>query len=214
MLRLRKNAHAPGLWHHLWRLWRGQVQLLVRPASELPLVTIAHVRGDAHGAEHFQAALQETWLTLPEELRRTYGPILQRTPPMVLVDLRRRNVCGCLGHFHPRGSEGRAARRWRAISGVEVAELDLAWEAIRDWRPAPLAQTAAWESAGEGAAEELALFRFHVALLGVFLHELHHYACPGASEAEVRGLSTRFYEQALSALLKDRYGVEYGLNRH
>ncbi len=183
----------------------------MRPAAELPLVTIAFLRVEQEGALELKAAIEETWRTIPIEVREHYRDVLTRIPPMVVVDLRRRNVCGCLGHHHPRGTESGLARRLRSLSGVQVGELDLAWEAIRDWQPAPLAQTAAREIAGPEAEEELALFRYRVALLDVFLHELHHMASPDTGEGEVRNHSGQFYERALSAFVRGHYGVEYGL---
>ena len=210
MLHRRHRVHTPGLLDRLRRRL-GSEQLLLRPAEELPLVTIAFPRGEKHGALELKAALEETWRTIPVEVRQHYQDVLREMPPMVVVDLRRRNLCGCLGHFHRPGTESALARRLRSLSGIEVGELDLAWEAIRDWQPAPLAQTAASELAGPGAEEELTLFRFRVALLDVFLHELHHMASPDTAEGEIRGHSGLFYERALSAFVRQHYGVEYGL---
>ena len=204
-------VHSPGLLYRLWRALRGREQLLVRPAEELPLVTIACARGERGGAAELRAALEETWRTLPEGVRQQYAEVLGRMPPMMVVELRRRNPCTCLGHHHPRGTESRLARRLRSLSGVEVGELDLAWEAIQEWQPAPLAHTAAAEVAGPEAAEELAQFRFRLALLDVFLHELHHLAEPETEEAEIRRQSGQFYDAALGSFVRQHYGVEYGL---
>lgn len=211
MLHRPHRVHSPGVLYGLWRSLRGGEQVLARPAEELPLVTIACARGEREGALELKAALEETWRTIPEAVRRHYAPVLRLMPPMMVVLLRRRNPCGCLGHHHRRGTESRLARRLRSLSGVEVGELDLAYEAIREWQPAPLAHTAAAEVAGPGAAEELALFRFRLALLDVFLHELHHLAAPQADEAEIRRHSAQFYEAALAAFTRQHYGLEYGL---
>lgn len=211
MRRRSASVHSPGLLHRLWRLLRGSEQLLVRPAEELPLVTIACLREEHQGALELKAALEETWPTIPLETRNRYAEVLGRMPPMIVVELRRRNLCGCLGHFHRRGTESRVARRLRVLSGVEVGELDLAYEAIREWQPAPLAHTAITEAVGPDAAEDLDFFRFRLALLDVFLHELHHLADPEAGEKEIRSHSGSFYEAALGAFVKNRYGVEYGL---
>lgn len=206
-----KSFHSPGLLHRLYRMVRGSETMLVRPAEPFPLVTLTCLKGDRDGALEVKAALEETWLTLPTELKERYLPVLQRMPPMIVIDVRRRNSCTCLGHFHPRGTESRLARHLRDLSGVEVGELDLAAEAIRDWQPAPLAGMAASAAAGPEAAEELQLFRYRLALLDVLLHELHHLAAPDAREIEVRGQSGKFYEEALDAFMRQRFGSSYGL---
>src|SRR5258708_5845888 len=181
----RRHRHHPvqptGLLTWLWRLARGTEQILVRPAGgELPLVTIAFPRGDRTGASELEAALSATWLTIPTELRALYTTVLTSMPPMVVVEMRRRNACGCLGHFHPRGTESVLTTQMRIESSVDACEMDLAYEAIQAWRPAPLAHTAVREAAGEHGAAEFDLFRFRLALLDVFLHELHHRASPDA----------------------------------
>ena len=159
-----------------------------------------------------QAALTETWLTIPATLRERYSAVLKRMPPMVVVEMRMRNPCGCLGHFHPAGTESRVTRRLRASSGVDACEMDLAFAAIRAWQPTPLAHTAAREAAGAGGAAEFEMFRLRLALLDVFLHELHHRAAPGAGEAEIRGHSGDFYTAALNAFVQNHFGVDFGLS--
>src|SRR5437899_10245868 len=110
-MRHRKHrVHSPGLLERLWRRL-GSEQWLVRPAEELPLVTIACPRVERQGALDLKAALEETWRTIPVEVRRQYREVLEKMPPMIVVELRRRNVCGCLGHFHRRGTESGLARR-------------------------------------------------------------------------------------------------------
>jgi hypothetical protein len=198
----------------LWESLRGREQVLVRPAPELPLVTIAFPRGQHAAALELKAALEETWLTIPAVLRARYAPVLGKMPPMVVVDLRSRNTCRCLGHFHPAGTESRLTRRLRALSGVDACEMDLAFDAIRDWQPAPLAFTAASHAAGAERGAEFELFRLRLALLDVFLHELHHRASPEAEEKEVRGHSGDFYSAALDDFVQDHFGVAYGLSSH
>jgi hypothetical protein len=211
-MRRRSSAvHSPGLLYRFFRTLRGSETTLVRPAEPFPLVTIACLKDDQEGALELKAALEETWLTLPAELKEQYLPVLRRMPPMIVVEVRRRNPCTCLGHCHPAGTESRLARHIRDLSGVQVGELDLATEAIREWQPAPLAGLAASAAAGPEAEEELQLFRYRLALLDVLLHELHHLAAPDAREAEVRGQSGQFYEQALDAFMRQRFGSSYGL---
>ncbi len=211
MRRRGRHLHYPGLLHQLYKLIRGSETMLVRPAEPFPLVTISCLQADMEWAREVKAALEETWLTLPAELRAHYEAVLRRMPPMIVIEVRRRNACTCLGHCHPRGTESRLARHLRDLSGVQVGELDLAAEAIREWQPAPLAGMAASAAAGPDAAEEFQLFRFRLALLDVLLHELHHLAAPDAREVEVRGQSGKFYEEGLDAFMRQRFGSSYGL---
>ena len=189
---------------------RGTEQVLVRPAAELPLVLISYARADREGMERLSESLEETWLTLPEAFRRRYTEVLRSAPPFVVVLLRRRNICTCLGHHHPPGTESRLTRRLRGLSGVRTGELDLAFEAIREWEPQPLSHLAL---PPEADTEEFSSFQWQLALLAVFLHELHHLVSPEEPEVTVRNQSQKFYDDMLSHFVSERFGVVYGL-RH
>ncbi|MBI4463121.1 MAG: hypothetical protein HY647_00315 [Acidobacteria bacterium] len=203
-------AHSPGLLWELYQWLRGGEQVLVRPATELPLVLISYPNGDGVGAAHLRESLEETWLTLPESFRQRYRTILQNAPPLVVVLLRRRNICSCLGHHHPPGTESRLTRKLRNLSGVRTGELDLAYEAIRQWEPLPLSHLAL---PPEADTEEFSSFQWQLALLAVFLHEVHHLVSPQEPEQVVRSQSQKFYTDVLAQFVGERYGVEYGL-RH
>jgi hypothetical protein len=190
-------------------LWlRGSDQILVRPSAELPLVLISYAKGDRDGMERLKESLEETWLTLPHSFRHRYNEVLVNTPPFVVVLLRRRNVCTCLGHHHPPGTESRLTRRLRGMSGVPTGELDLAFESIREWEPQPLSYPALNSHA---ETQEFRSFQWQLALLTVFLHELHHLVSPLETEIAVRGRSQKFYEDMLSHFVAEQFGVEYGL---
>jgi len=204
------RIHPQGLLRQFYLWLRGTEQILVRPAAELPLVLISYAKGDREGMERLRESLEATWLTLPETFRQRYAEVLSQVPPFVVVLVRRRNLCTCLGHHHPPGSESRLTRRLRSMSGVPTGEIDLAYEAIRDWEPQPLSYPAL-HSAAEAA--EFQSFQWQLALLAVFLHELHHLVKPAESERHVRGQSQKFYEDALAHFVAERFGVEYGL-RH
>jgi hypothetical protein len=96
------------------------------------------------------------------------------------------------------------------MSGVRTGEIDLASEAIREWEPQPLSHLALPE---EAHTEELRSFRWQVALLGVFLHEIHHLVQPKESEIAVRERSQRFYTDSLTYFVAERFGVQYGLRQ-
>lgn len=204
------RTHSPGLLRRFYVWLRGTEQVLVRPAAELPLVLIAYAAGDQDGVERFRNSLEETWLTLPESFRRRYRPILEQAPPLIVVLLRRHNLCSCLGHHHPRGTESRLTRRLRNVSGIRTGELDLAFEAIRDWEPLPLSHLAL---PAEAMSIEMTSFQWHLALLSVFLHEVHHLVWPQEAEPVVREQSQNFYVDVLSHFVSERFGVDYGLRK-
>ena len=206
----RQTNHSPGLLRRMYLYLRGTEQLLVRPAAELPLVLIASAAGDQDGVERFKNSLEETWLTLPETFRGRYHTILAQTPPLVVVLLRRHNICTCLGHHHPAGTESRITKKLRNVSGVRSGELDLAYEAIRNWEPLPLSHLAL---PSEAMGEEMARVQWQLALLSVFLHELHHLVEPKESEHVVRSHSQTFYVDALTHFVSQEFGVEYGLRK-
>jgi hypothetical protein len=203
-----RRIHPQGLLRLIFRWLRGTEQILVRPAAELPLVLISYGKGDAEGMKHLKESLEGTWRTLPETYRKRYADVLAKVPAFVVVLLRRRNVCTCLGHHHPPGSESRLTKRLRSMSGVTTGEIDLAYEAIREWEPQPLSFPALQSAAD---TEEFLSFQWQLALLAVFLHELHHLVGPSVPENEVRGQSQRFYEDVLSNFVSSRFGMQHGL---
>ncbi len=206
----RIGLHSPGLLWRFYQWLRGTEQMLVRPAADLPLVLISYGKGDSEGMERLREALKETWLTVPENFRQRYQAILDHIPPLVVVELRRRNICACLGHHHPPGTESRLTRKLRDLSGVRTGEVDLAFESIREWQPLPLSHLALPSAAD---TEEVASFRLQLALLSVFLHELHHLVLPEEPEHAVRQQSQQFYADVLSHFVLAHFGVDYGLQR-
>ena len=205
-----KRIYPQGLLRQIYLWVRGTEQILVRPAAELPLVLISYAKGDLVGMERLKESIEETWLTLPDHFRGRYADVLGQVPPFVVVLLRRRNLCTCLGHHHPAGSESLLTRRLRGMSGVLTGEIDLAYEAIREWDPQPLSYPALQSTAEN---EEFRSFQWQLALLDVFLHELHHLVSPFESETTVRTRSQMFYEDVLAHFVAQQFGVEYGL-RH
>jgi len=204
----RRIGHSPGLLTRFYRWLRGSEQVLVRPVAELPLVLISYAKGDAEGVEPLRESLEGIWTALPESFRQRYAGTLSGTPPLVVVLLRRRNICSCLGHHHPSGTESRLTRKLRSLSGVRTGELDLAFESIREWEPHPLSHLAL---PPEADTEEMSSLQWELALLAVFLHELHHLVNPEEPESAVRSRSQQFYADALSHFVYERFGVEFGL---
>jgi hypothetical protein len=208
-MRRHASIHPRSILTELVERVRGWDQLLVRAGDDLPLLVLSYPSGQTAYAEEVQAALRQTYRQLSPATRERYSHILPRLPSLVVVVLRARNACSCLGHYHPPGTEGRAARRLKADTGLRVGEVDLAVEAIRQWEPLPLASLAA-----EPPPElrlEVEEFRFRAALLAVLLHELEHLAFPELSEPEIRHRSTAFYSASLREFFSQEFGRSYGI---
>lgn len=203
------SIHPRGLMWEIVDGIRGREQMLVRAGEEMPLVVVSYPRGNLEFAESLDQAIRRTFKLLSAETRERYTGVMRHLPPMVVAVLRARNVCSCLGHHHPPGTEGRIARRLSTDAGLRVGEIDLAVEAIRKWEPLPLAALAAEEAAT--GRPELADFRFHVALLAVFLHELEHLAFPEHAEHQVRQRSNDFYAASLREFFSVEFGMNYGI---
>jgi hypothetical protein len=133
---------------------------------------------------------------------------LAALPAMVVVILRPRNTCGCLGHCHPPGTESRLARRLSSDLGSYVGEVDLAYESLRRWEPHPISALAAGDLGGR-----LESMHMEAALLAIFLHELEHIAFPDRVERDIRSTSNDFYMNLMQELVLGEGGVTYGMNR-
>ena len=210
------RVHPRSLLLQLYDRVRGSDQLLIQAGEELPLVVASYPKGRTWFATSLQSALCSIYRTLPAEQRQGYRDVLDRVPSLVVVELRRVNACGCLGHHHPPGTESRLARRLSSDTGRRVGELDLAVQSIRSWQPLPLAALAAAVAATQLSARgetnaELEYRRFHTALLAVFLHELEHLAFPDRPEQAVRRHSDEFYGSAMREFVREEYGVAYGI---
>ena len=133
---------------------------------------------------------------------------------LLVAVLRGTNACGCLGHHHPAGAEGRLARRLASDTGHDVGEIDLAIEAIRKWEPLPLAAIEAQEARrdlGDSSLTEFGYFRFHAAVLSIFLHELEHLAFPSRPESVIRQRSNEFYLAAVQDFAAREFGSVFGI---
>ena len=199
-------AHPPGLLRGLLERLRGREQILVRPPAGLPLLLVTYPRGRQEVARLLEIAYVHTLPSLPGRIFEPYAPALAMLPPIVVVLLRPENPCGCLGHWHPPGTESRVARRLAADLSSPVPEIDLAYETIRRWEPQPLSSLAAGEQAGA-----VAEIHFEAALLAVLVHELHHLARPQAREREIRTASNEFYTAIMRELVMGATGRHYGM---
>ncbi len=140
-----KIAHPPGAIQRLVEWLRGRDQMMVRGAETLPLLLLSFPKGGQTAAREVAAAYAHTLAGLKPEILAPYLTVFRSLPVMVVVLLRPNNLCGCLGHHHPRGTESRFTRRLAADLGHPIAEIDLAYEGIRKWQPEPLSSLAAGE---------------------------------------------------------------------
>ena len=193
---------------------RGSDQLLIQVGNDLPLLVASYPRGSYSFATCLQSAVGPTFRSIGAEIRSSYRDVLANVPSMVVVVLRSRNRCTCLGHHHVPGTESRLARRLSSDTGRRVGEIDLAVEAIRRWEPLPLSGLAVaegWEVATHPQRAELEYHRFHAALLAVFLHELDHLAYPSRPETEIRHRSNAFYLAAVQEFVAQEFGATFGI---
>jgi hypothetical protein len=194
-------VHPPGLVESILDRIRGREQKLVRAAEEMPLLLISHPKDCEEAAAAVEAVYARVYQALSPAVRAHYQSIFRLLPTVVVVVLRRRNPCGCLGHHHPRGTESRLTRRLAADLGSTVGEIDLAYEGIRAWRPRPISSM---------ALDELGLpeksFHEQAAVLAVLLHELEHLALPNNEERDVRTRSNDFYRAVMEELAAGEVG--------
>jgi hypothetical protein len=208
MFHWRKRAiHSPGLWQRFLDAVRERRQRLVRTSDRSPFLLISFPAQADGVAADLAAAYAHTLPALSAELRQRYHMLWEKLPPLVIVQLRPRNVCGCLGHHHPRGSESRLARRLQDELSSPVGEIDLAYESIREWRPQPLSSLAVSD-----LGERLEEIQFQAGLLAVMLHELDHLAYPDRPEKQVRSTSDAFYTELMRELIREEAGANYGMS--
>lgn len=193
-----------------WRQWvSGRRYRMARLADRArPLVIIAHSVRDAARAREFALAIEQDWLLSPAACREVYDEILFKAPGLVIVQLRRRNVCGCLGHRHVMVKEAPFAEPHEAIGGASTGELDIAYDRIATWQALPLSDTALdARFAGGSRLEDFHARQFRLRALSVLLHEIHHLVFPHEPESSVRERSLAFYREALAAYAESAAGT-------
>lgn len=169
-----------------------------------PLVVIAHSFRDAAIAREVARAVDEDWPLAPQRCREAYDEILFRAPDLVVIQLRRRNLCRCLAHRHVFVREAPFAEPHEALSGAAVGEMDIAYQQVQRWLALPLTDTAFDVKFLEGSRQED--FRAHqlrLKLLSIVLHETNHLVFPQEAENTVRERSLGFYREALIQYVAD-----------
>lgn len=185
---------------------RGREQLLLRAGDDLPLLLLSFPRGAGEAVREIETACAHAFRRLSAAARAAYREVFESAPAMLVVTLHPLNPCGCLGHHHPRGAESRLTRRLAADLGEPIAEIDLAYEGIRLWRPEPVSSLAVGD-----LGDRLEAIHFQAAVLAVLLHELEHLVFPERSEHDIRLRSNRFYTAAMQELVAEESGAAYGM---
>ncbi|MGH9407575.1 MAG: hypothetical protein ACRD3D_17275 [Terriglobia bacterium] len=184
-----------------WREWlRGRRYIATRFGDRLrPLMVIAHARRDAAMARQVSLAVEQDWLAGPQAGRDSYGDILFRAPGLIVVQLRRKNVCGCLGHRHPYVRESPFAEAHDLFRGISLGEMDIAYKLVAPWHALPISDAALDAKFLEGSRlDEFHKKQFRLKILSIILHETHHFVSPQEPENQIRDRSLSFYREALA----------------
>jgi len=189
-----------------WRRWlSGRRYRIVRFADRpLPLVVIAHSVRDAARARQVARSVEQDWAAAPQSCREVYDRMLFEAPELIVVQLRRTNICGCLGHRHVVVKESPFAEHHQALGVARVGEMDIASQRVEEWSALPLSDTALDVKFLEGSRlEEFHAKQFRLRLLSVLLHETNHLVAPQEPEPAVRERSLGFYREALARYVED-----------
>ena len=183
-----------------WLEWLAgrRYRLAAFPDRPQPVVVVAHRYLDPAKAAQVALAIEHDWAEAPAPCRQSYEDILARAPGLIVVQLRRKNVCGCLGHRHVVVKEAPFSEPHDAFGDAAVGEMDIAFDRVESWLALPLMDTALDTQFIAGSR----LKDFHdqqlrFRLLSILLHETHHMVAPQAPESVVRERSLTFYREAL-----------------
>ena len=184
-----------------WTEWlAGRRYRLARfPDRPIPLVVIAHSFRDSSRSRQVALAVEQDWPGAPQKCREAYDEILLKAPDILVIQLRRRNLCGCLGHRHVVVREAPFAEPHEAFGGAAIGEIDIAWRRVDTWRALPLTDTAFDTKFLEGT--RLVEFRsqqFRLKTLSIVLHEINHLVSAHEPENTVRERSLSFYRDAVT----------------
>lgn len=185
-----------------WREWLmgHRYRLATLGTRRHPLFVIACQRRDSGRAASLARALEGDWAEVPSHCRETYDEILFRAPRLVVIQLIRTNVCGCLGHRHVAVREAPFAMPHQALGGEHGGEMDIAFDRVKTWQALPLSETALDAKFLEGSRlEEFHAAQFQLRLLSIVLHETNHLVNPNEPETSIRDRSMAFYRESLAA---------------
>jgi hypothetical protein len=200
-----------------WVEWLAgrRYRLAVFPGRPLPVLVVAYRYRDPARAGQLARAIEQDWAETPPRCRQSYQEILAQAPGLVVVQLRRRNVCGCLGHRHLLVKEAPFAEPHDAFGGAAVGEMDIAFDRVENWLALPLMDTALDTQFVAGSRlQEFHDQRLRFRLLSILLHETHHMVAPQAPEETVRERSLAFYREALASYAENaRASLSFTIDR-
>jgi hypothetical protein len=197
---VRAYLHSRPRWIR-WREWLAgrRYALAAFPDRLKPLVVVAHSRRDSAKALEMVRAVERDWAEAPQKCRETYEEILEHSPKLVIVQFRRTNICGCLGHRHVIVKERPFAEPHDALGGDPAGELDIAYERVERWLALPLTDLALDTQFVAGSRlREFQAARLRLQLLSILLHEINHMVRSQEPEASIRERSLAFYRDALA----------------
>ena len=184
-----------------WLEWLAgrEYHLAAFPDRPQPVVVIAHRDRTPARAAQLARAVEQDWMEVPLRCREMYGDVLARAPGLIVVQLRRKNVCGCLGHRHVIVREAPFSEPHDAFGDAAVGEMDIAFDRVVTWLALPLTDTALDTQFIAGSRlKEFRDQQLRFRLLSILLHETHHMVAPQAPEEVVRERSLTFYREALA----------------
>jgi len=174
------------------------------PDRPKPVVVVAHSRRDAAKALELVRAIEKDWAEAPQECRVAYDEILEHSPKLVVIQFRRTNICGCLGHRHVIVKEPPFAEPHDALGGDPAGELDIAFERVESWLALPLTDIALDTQFVAGSRlREFQAARLRLQLLSILLHEINHMVRSQEPEASIRARSLAFYRDALARYVEN-----------
>lgn len=189
-----------------WREWLAGRRYALAAFSDRvrPLVVVAHARRDSLKAREMVRAVERDWIEAPRECREAYEQILENSPKLVIIQFRRTNICGCLGHRHVIVKEQPFAEPHDALGGDPAGELDIAFERVESWVALPLSDIAHDAQFAAGSRlREFQAARLRVQLLSILLHEINHMVRPQEPETSIRERSLAFYRDALARYVEN-----------
>ncbi len=184
-----------------WREWfKGRRYLLAGfPDRPQPLVIVAHSWRDSARAREIALTVERVWPLVPSRCREAFDEILTRAPALIVVQLRRNNLCGCLGHRHVLVKEAPFAEPHEGLGGGHAGEMDIAYKRVEGWLALPLMDIALDTQFMAGSRlQEFHTLRLRLRLLSILLHETHHMVFSRDAEDTVRERSLAFYRDALA----------------
>ncbi|MGB9485611.1 MAG: hypothetical protein WCD04_05815 [Terriglobia bacterium] len=189
-----------------WREWLvgRRFACAAFPDRPKPLVVVAYSRRDSVKALEMVRAVEQDWAEAPQQCRDAYEEILEDAPKLVIIQFRRTNICGCLGHRHVVVKEQPFAEPHDALGGDPAGELDIAYQRVESWLALPLMDIALDAQFVTGSRlREFQAARLRLQFLSILLHEINHMVRSQEPEASVRERSLAFYRDALAQYVED-----------